>query len=182
MVPNIKLCSKCFFFHLISVIILFFQIRFAFVTFENESDCADALKAHTQIGGEKVNISYAFAKSAKQQKPTTSDSNKNQEKKQPTTPTENTNKKPVEKQTVTNAIYVGQLPENVEESDIKKLFPKSTKIELIASKTTPKGVRPGFAFVTFPDDNLAAAAIKQGPSLKLKNTQLKIAYQTKRST
>jgi hypothetical protein len=88
----------------------------------------------------------------------------------------------VEKQTSTNSIYVGQLPENVEESDIKKLFPKSTKIELIPSKTTPKGVRAAFAFVTFPDDNLAAAAIKLGPSLKLKNTQLKVAYQTKRAT
>lgn len=88
----------------------------------------------------------------------------------------------VEKQNSTNSIYVGQLPENVEESDIKKLFPKSTKIELIPSKTTPKGVRAAFAFVTFPDDNLAAAAIKLGPSLKLKNTQLKVAYQTKRTT
>ncbi len=88
----------------------------------------------------------------------------------------------VEKQTSTNSIYVGQLPENVEESDIKKLFPKSSKIELISPKTTPKGVRPGFAFVTFPDDNLAAAAIKLGPSLKLKNNQLKVAYQTKRAT
>ncbi len=88
----------------------------------------------------------------------------------------------MEKQTVTNSIYVGQLPENVEESDIKKLFPKSTKVELISAKTTPKGVRPAFAFVTFPDDNLAAAAIKHGPSLKLKNTPLKVAYQTKRAT
>jgi RNA recognition motif-containing protein len=83
---------------------------------------------------------------------------------------------------VSNTVYVGQFPENVEESDIKKLFPKSTKIELIPAKTNPKGVRPGFAFVTFPDDNLAAAAIKLGPSLKLKNTQLKVAYQTKRAT
>ncbi len=88
----------------------------------------------------------------------------------------------VEKQTVTNTVYVGQLPENVEESDLKKLFPKSTKIELIPTKTTPKGVRPGFAFVTFSDDNSAAAAIKLGPSLKLKNTQLKVGYQTKRQT
>ncbi len=83
---------------------------------------------------------------------------------------------------MTNTIYVGQLPENVEESDIKKLFPKSTKIDLIPAKTNAKGVRPGFAFVTFSDDNLAAAAIKLGPTLKLKNTQLKVAYQTKRPT
>ena len=83
---------------------------------------------------------------------------------------------------MTNTIYVGQLPENVEESDIKKLFPKSTKVDLIPAKTHPKGVRPGFAFVTFSDDNSAAAAIKLGPSLKLKNTQLKVAYQTKRPT
>jgi RNA recognition motif-containing protein len=157
-------------------------MQFAFVTFENESDCADASKAHTHIGGAKVNVSYAFAKA---EKPTTTDLNKNQEKKS-TTPTENTTKKqqpkPVEKQTVTNTIYVGQLPENVEESDIKKLFSKSTKIELIPAKTNPKGVRPGFAFVTFSDDNSAAAAIKLGPSLKLKNTPLKVAYQTKRAT
>jgi len=65
-----------------------FPIRFAFVTFENESDCADALKAHTQIGGEKVNVSYAFAKADNEQKPTTTDSNK-----KPATSTENTNKK-----------------------------------------------------------------------------------------
>jgi len=69
--------------------------RVAFVTFENESECATALKAHTQIGGEKVNVSYAYAKAEKQQqqpKPTTPDSNKNQEKKK-IIPTENTNKK-----------------------------------------------------------------------------------------
>ena len=81
-----------------------------------------------------------------------------------------------------NAIYVGQLPEHVEESDIKNLFPKSTKIELIPAKTKAKGVRPGFAFVTFSDDKSAAAAIKLGPSLKIKDTQLKVAYQTKRVT
>jgi len=98
-------------------------MQFAFVIFENESDCADALKAHTQIGVEKVNVSYAFAKPDEKQKPTTTDSNR-----KPATPTENTNKKqqtkPVEKQTVTNVIYVGQLPENAEESDIKKTFPQ----------------------------------------------------------
>jgi RNA recognition motif-containing protein len=61
-----------------------FFIRFAFVTFENESDCADALKAHTHIGGEKVNVSYAFAKGDKQQKSTTPTENTN--KQQPTKP------------------------------------------------------------------------------------------------
>lgn len=52
--------------------------RFAFVIFESQSDCADALKAHTKIGGEKVNISYSFAKAENQQaKPTaTADSKK----------------------------------------------------------------------------------------------------------
>ncbi len=58
----------------------------AFVSFENESDCAAALKAHTQIGDEKVNVSYAFAKAP------AADSNKNQEKKG-TTPSESPNKK-----------------------------------------------------------------------------------------
>jgi len=64
----------------------------------------------------------------------------------------------------------------------KKLFPKSNKIDLHPAKATNKGVRPGFAFVSFPDDNSAAAAIKLGPSLTLKDTQLKVAYQTKRVT
>jgi len=86
-----------------------------------------------------------------------------------------------EKQLSTNSIYVGQLPEHVVEDDIKKLFPKAQKIELIAAKAANKGVRPGFAFVSFADDNSAAAAIKLGPSLTLKNTQLKVAYQTKRA-
>jgi hypothetical protein len=47
------------------------------------------LKAHTQIDGEKVNVSYAFAKAEKQAKPIATDSNKNQEKQSP----ENPNKK-----------------------------------------------------------------------------------------
>ena len=87
----------------------------------------------------------------------------------------------VVKENVLNTVYVGQLPENANESDIKKLFPKSTKIELFPSKTTPKGIRAAFAFVTFADDNAAANAVKVGPTLKLKNTQLKVAYQTKRA-
>lgn len=65
---------------------------------------------------------------------------------------------------------------------MKKLFPKASKIELFPAKAKNKGVRPGFAFITFPDDNSAAAAVKLGPSLTLKNTQLKVAYQTKRAT
>jgi len=91
-------------------------------------------------------------------------------------------KKKSEKQLSTNAIYVGQLPEHVVEDDLKKLFPKANKIELFPAKANNKGVRPGFAFVTFPDDNSAATAIKLGPSLTLKNTQLKVAYQAKRAT
>jgi len=97
------------------------------------------------------------------------------------TKVENRKKKP-EQQLSTNVIYVGQLPEHTEENDIKKLFPKSTKIELIPAKANNKGVRPGFAFVTFAEDSAAAAAIKLGPSLTLKNTQLKVNYQTKRVT
>ena len=85
------------------------------------------------------------------------------------------------KQSSTNCIYVGQLPENVQEADLKKLFPKSTNVELFPPRTTPKGSRSGFAFVTFADDNSAAAAIKLGPSLKLKNAPLKVGYQTKRA-
>jgi len=64
---------------------------------------------------------------------------------------------------------------------VQKLFPKATKVELFPAKTNNKGVRPGFAFVTFADDNSAAAAIKLGPTLTLKNTQLKVAYQSKRA-
>lgn len=46
------------------------SIQFAFINFETEAECAEAFKAHTQIGGEKVNISYAFAQGKKpEQKP-----------------------------------------------------------------------------------------------------------------
>lgn len=158
------------------------------------------MNTHKQIGGEKINVSYAFAKRTKQQKSASSDSNQSPEKK-PSTPPNNTNKTQAantglfgmmffdfsffcmflgDKQASKNSIYVGQLPENVEKSDLKKLFSKSTEIELFPATTTPKGVRAAFAFVTFPDENSAAAAIKLGPSLKLKNTPLKVAYQSKR--
>jgi len=177
-------------------------IQFAFITFENETDCSDAMKAHTHIGGEKVNVSFAFLNKPKneqqQSKPSTPTSStdlsnpktkKDKKSNETTSPVkvnaenekQNKKNKP-EQQFSTNSIYVGQLPEHTEESDIKKLFPKSTKIELIPAKANNKGVRPGFAFVTFGDDSAAAAAIKQGPSLTLKNTQLKVNYQTKRAT
>jgi len=173
-------------------------VQFAFVTFENESDCAEALQAHTQIGGEKVNVSYAFAQTGKKPEQKSTNTN-NDDKKQEQMPTntktegkkqeQNKNKQTppkekakAEKQLSTNSIYVGQLPEHTTEDDIKKLFPKSNKIELIPAKASNKGVRPGFAFVSFADDNSAAAAIKLGPSLTLKNTQLKVAYQTKHVT
>jgi len=80
--------------------------RFAFISFENESDCAEALGAHTHIGGEKVNVSYAFAQTGKQQtnnepnkkqeqKPVNTNTNKKQEnnKNKPATANENSNKK-----------------------------------------------------------------------------------------
>jgi len=168
-------------------------IQFAFVSFENEADCADAFKAHSQIGGEKVNISYAFVKTGKQPANTTEQSNKKQQSKtdnnnknQAKTPakpaTGKPEKKKSEKELSTNAIYVGQLPEHVVEDDVKKLFPKANKVELFPAKAGNKGVRPGFAFITFPDDNSAAAAVKLGPSLTMKNTQLKVAYQTKQKS
>ncbi|CAF0978455.1 unnamed protein product [Adineta steineri] len=169
------------------------HIQFAFVTFENESEAANAFKAHTQIGGEKVNISYAFAQKNPQQQPKQGDTsnvsdkkpeqkkNDNKEKKQ-TPPPAKKEKVKSEKQLSTNSIYVGQLPEHVTEDDIKKLFPKANKIELFPTKAKNKGVRPGFAFLTFPDDNSAAAAIKLGASLTLKDTQLKVNYQTKKAT
>lgn len=173
--------------------------RFAFVPFENEADCAEAFKAHSQIGGEKVNISYAFLNAGKQQKKTENQSSTKQEQKpaannnnnktqgkapatKPTPNKEKSEKKQTEKQLSTNAIYVGQLPEHVAEDDIKKLFPKANKVQLFPAKANNKGVRPGFAFVTFPDDSSAAAAVKIGPTLTLKNSQLKVAYQTQRAT
>ncbi|CAF2885668.1 unnamed protein product [Rotaria sp. Silwood2] len=94
-----------------------FFLEYAFVSFAKEADCVTALNAHTHIGGEKVNVSYAFAQG-----------------------------------------------------------------ELFPAKIKNKDVRPGFAFVTFPDDNsTVAAAIKLEPTLTLKNTQLKVSYQTKRA-
>ena len=54
--------------------------RFAFVSFENESDCATALTAHSQIGGEKVNISYAFAQTGKKQEQKENNNNKQEQK------------------------------------------------------------------------------------------------------
>jgi RNA recognition motif-containing protein len=173
------------------------SIQFAFINFESEAECAEAFKAHTQIGGEKVNISYAFAQGKKPEQKPANAAAKKPEQKTPTDATktkaapanENAKKKEKkkpgscdlavrqrktdvrlfaeEKQLSTNSIYVGQLPEHVVEDDIK---------------ASNKGVRPGFAFVAFADDSSAAAAIKLGPSLTLKNTQLKVAYQSKRPT
>lgn len=171
----------------------FRSFRFAFVTFENESDAAEGLKAHTTIGGEKVNVSFAFASSGKKEekKGTENNNNKtqeNQSNKKTEAKKEKQQQKPKkekvveEKQLSTNVIYVGQLPENVAEDEVKKLFPKSSKIELIPAKANNKGVRPGFAFVSFADDASAAAAVKAGPTLTLKGSQLKVAYQTKRAT
>ena len=148
-----------------------------------------------------MNIAYAFLNKGKQpanagnqsntkqeQKPAANKNNTNNKPQGKTppakaTPTnEKSEKKQTEKQLSTNSIYVGQLPEHVGEDDVKKLFPKANKVQLFPAKANNKGVRPGFAFVTFPDDSSAAAAIKSGPTLTLKNTQLKVAYQTQRAT
>ena len=144
------------------------------------------------LGGEKLDVLYAFAKhsgdgnSTKPSEKKQQQSPKNNAPKQQPTKTDNANKKQQveqEKVIVPDTIYVGQIPENVEESDIKKLFPKSTKVEVFPAKRNPKGdIRHGFAFVSFSDDNSAAAAIKMGPSLKVKSTQLTVAYRTKRPT
>ncbi|CAF1631301.1 unnamed protein product, partial [Didymodactylos carnosus] len=146
-------------------------IQFAFVTFDGEKDAEQALIAHTEIGGEKIHVSYAREQKPQQQKTAdeTSGPQKQQQKKQP------------EQEFVMNAIYVGQIPEHVEESEIKKLFPKSTNIEFFPAQPRKQGVRLGHAFVVFSDDASAAAAIKQGPSLTLKQAQLKISYRTKRA-
>ena len=45
----------------------------------------------------------------------------------------------LEREMMTDSIYVGQLPTDVQESDLKKLFPKASKIEI----TPAVGTRPG---------------------------------------
>lgn len=40
---------------------------------------------------------------------------------------------------MTDSIYVGQLPTDVKEGDLKKLFPKANSVELTAAE----GQRPG---------------------------------------
>jgi len=63
-------------------------VQFAFIAFENEADCSEAMKAHTQIGGEKVNVAYAFLQKPKneqqqqQPKPSTPDSSSKKQKKE----------------------------------------------------------------------------------------------------
>jgi hypothetical protein len=45
----------------------------------------------------------------------------------------------LERETVSDSVYVGQLPADIQESDLKKLFPKATKVSL----TEAQGPRPG---------------------------------------
>jgi len=106
------------------------MIQFAFVVFENEDDCEEALKAHTEIAGEKVHVS--FARAQKPQSPKTIENNKQQQLLQQQQKQLQPKQKDLE--LMTNSIYVGQIPENVVDSDIKKLFPKSTNIELIPAQ------------------------------------------------
>ena len=40
---------------------------------------------------------------------------------------------------MTDSVYVGQLPSDIQESDLKKMFPKANKISL----TSAEGTRPG---------------------------------------
>jgi hypothetical protein len=40
---------------------------------------------------------------------------------------------------LTDSIYVGQLPADIQENDLKKLFPKATNVQL----TPAAGSRPG---------------------------------------
>jgi RNA recognition motif-containing protein len=95
---------------------------------------------------------------------------------------------------MSDSIYVGQLSAEIKENDLRKLFPKAKQITLIAAE----GTRPGLvstmfvfslrdvqrycsrhAFVAFADDVSAAAAVEKGAMFK--NTQLKVAFQTKRN-
>ena len=61
------------------------------MTFANETDATEAFSAHSQIGGEKVNVSYAFAQTGKPQKNNNNESNEKPEQKQ--NKPDNTNKK-----------------------------------------------------------------------------------------
>jgi RNA recognition motif-containing protein len=45
----------------------------------------------------------------------------------------------LEREFLTDSVYVGQLPESIQESDLKKLFPKANKVQL----TEAVGERPG---------------------------------------
>ncbi len=94
---------------------------------------------------------------------------------------------------MSDSVYVGQLPADAQESDLRKLFPKATTVQV----TPAVGTRPGLvlfffnyflleqspicrhAFLKFPDDSSAAAAVKQGATLK--NTPLKVGFQNKRA-
>jgi hypothetical protein len=46
----------------------------------------------------------------------------------------------LEREFMTDSLYVGQLPNDIQESDLKKLFPKASKISLVAAE----GTRPGY--------------------------------------
>jgi len=79
-----KLNSKT---SILSYFFLILSPRFAFVTFETEADCAAALKAHTQIAGDKVSVSHAFAKQPKSEKAATSPApNRNHPQNSPSKP------------------------------------------------------------------------------------------------
>jgi RNA recognition motif-containing protein len=45
----------------------------------------------------------------------------------------------LEREFMTDSLYVGQLPADIQESDIKKLFPKAKNVSL----TSAEGTRPG---------------------------------------
>ena len=92
------------------------SIQFAFINFETEAECAEAFKAHTQIGGEKVNISYAFAQGKKpEQKPA------------------NAAKKP-EQKAPTDATKTKAAPANENAKKKEKKKPGSYDLDVLSSK------------------------------------------------
>jgi hypothetical protein len=49
----------------------------------------------------------------------------------------------LERELLTDSVYVGQLPEGIEENDLKKLFPKAKTVQV----TPAVGTRPGSVFL-----------------------------------
>ena len=72
-------------------------------------------------------------------------------------------------------IYVGNLPFNVEESDLKELFSGYETEEVILIKDKFNGRSKGFGFVTISDDESARRAIEEFNGKDFKGRELKLS-------